>query len=50
MAYEVISNGYFFNQMNYKIEAVHSIDDNEEMKNNKKLKDWNKKNRKNRKG
>ena len=32
----------FFNQMNYEIAAEHGIVDNEEMKNNKKLKNWNK--------
>ncbi|WP_236910288.1 hypothetical protein [Clostridium sp. Cult3] len=36
----------FFNQMNYEIAAEHGIVDNEEMKNNKKLKDWSKENKK----
>jgi hypothetical protein len=36
----------FFNQMNYEIAAEHGIVDNEEMKNNKKLKNWSKENKK----
>lgn len=32
----------FFNQMNYEMAAEHGIIDNEEMKENKKLKDWKK--------
>ena len=32
----------FFKQMNYEIAAEHGIIDNEEMKNNKKLKEWRK--------
>lgn len=39
----------FFNQMNYEIAAEHGVIDNEEMKNNKKFKDWNKENKKNNK-
>lgn len=39
----------FFKQMNYEIAAEHGIIDNEEMKNNKKLKDWKKQNRKDKK-
>lgn len=32
----------FFNQMNYEMAAEHGIVDNEEMKENKKLKNWEK--------
>lgn len=39
-------DGNFFNQMNYEIAAEHGVIDNEEMKNNKKFKDWNKENNK----
>lgn len=39
----------FFKQMNYEIATEHGIIDNEEMKNNKKLKDWKKQNRKDKK-
>ncbi|SHD77617.1 hypothetical protein [Schnuerera ultunensis] len=39
-------NESFFNQMNYEIAAEHGVVDNEEMKNNKKFKDWNKENKK----
>ena len=37
----------FFKQMNYEIAAEHGIIDNEDMKNNIKLNDENKKNQKN---
>ncbi|GFN34839.1 hypothetical protein [Tepidimicrobium xylanilyticum] len=33
----------FFNQMNYEIAAEHGIIDNEDMKRNEKLINWNKK-------
>ena len=39
----------FFKQMNYEIAAEHGIVDNEEMKNNQKLKEWNIENNKNKK-
>ncbi|NMB08492.1 MAG: hypothetical protein GX981_08920 [Tissierellia bacterium] len=32
----------FFNQMNYEIAAEHGIVDNEQMKDNKKFKNWSK--------
>ena len=36
----------FFKQMNYEIAAEHGIIDNEDMKNNRKLNDWKKRNSK----
>ena len=37
----------FFKQMNYEIAAEHGVIDNEDMKNNRKLNDWERGNSKN---